>query len=390
MHRRMFLKSVLASSAASALGASPLTKALVPGNGDRANRPLKILMLGGRRYVGPAIVAEALARGHEVTLFNRGLTNPHLFRQLEFLYGDRERENGLTALEGDREWDAVVDTWADDPRRVAATSKLLAGRSGHYAYISSIAVYGGELYQRVGLPATANVPAWSNADETKGDEMYYPARKAFGERYVQTYFPERHSLHRCHRIEGLSPQGRLDYAESDPFFTPYWIARLHEGGRFIAPGEPTDTTQWIDVQDVGRFVVQCLDQAYNGPFNLCQTALWGDWLQTIDDLTGNHAEPVWVPAEFLAERDVMPFTDVPGWIPHSDRGKGFFQISNQRAMEHGMQLQPQAATHAEMYEAWLRHHYRTDGQDPRHGAKIGRMETALLAEWDARQGRNAE
>jgi 2'-hydroxyisoflavone reductase len=382
VQKRQLLKSLVAVAA---LSVGRPAWPLIPGSGDRTGRPLKILMLGGRRFVGPAIVSHALARGHEVTLFNRGRTNPDLFRHLELLSGDRQRQEGLAALQGGREWDVVVDTWAGDPRRVKATAALLGGRVGHYAYISSIAVYGGELYKRVDLPATVTVPAWSGADETLGNDMVYPARKAHAERYVQAHFPDGHSIYRCHGIRGLSPHGRLDYEEPDPYITPYWLARMHKGGSYLAPGETTDTTQWIDVQDVGHFVVHCLEQAHTGPFNLCQTARWGTFLQTLDDLTGNRSEPVWVPASFLFERNISSFTDIPNWVSHQETGKGFFQISNQRALDHGLSLRPLANTYADLYEAWLRHHHRSDGTDPTHSAVIGREEARLLAEWAAQQ-----
>ena len=92
--------------------------------------------------MGPAVVNRALARGHEVTLFNRGITRPYLFPKVEKLRGNRSSTNSnLSALGKRRRWDAVIDTWPEHAHLVAETASLLAQRTDYYYFVSSIAVY---------------------------------------------------------------------------------------------------------------------------------------------------------------------------------------------------------------------------------------------------------
>ena len=144
-----------------------------------ASRPRRILVLGGTNFVGPAIVERAIARGHQVTLFNRGRTNPHLFERLELLVGDRQPDSsaGLGALEGDRRWDAVVDVWPDNVALVGPTARMLRDRTDYYFFVSSVAVYAS--FDRPGLDETTPL---------KQSGTGYGARKAAAEALLGSLF----------------------------------------------------------------------------------------------------------------------------------------------------------------------------------------------------------
>ncbi|MHC4769504.1 MAG: twin-arginine translocation signal domain-containing protein, partial [Planctomycetota bacterium] len=143
--RRSFLQT---AAAGSLLGAAVPAAAAAPPDGlprpgpepDKAGRSLSLLFLGGTGFLGPATVEWALARGHTVTLFNRGKTNPDLFPDVEKLQGDRHEPGALDVLEG-RTWDAVIDTSAYVPAHVEASAGLLAPNVGQYVLLSSVSVY---------------------------------------------------------------------------------------------------------------------------------------------------------------------------------------------------------------------------------------------------------
>ena len=133
MRRRTFLASSLAS--ASALALTPASRAV---SREARPEPLRLLVLGGTNFVGPAIVDAALSRGHRVTLFNRGITRPELFPNAEKLRGLRgTKREDLSALSGTRHWDAVVDVWPEQSALVESTAKLLVDRVSFYYFISS-------------------------------------------------------------------------------------------------------------------------------------------------------------------------------------------------------------------------------------------------------------
>ncbi|MDA1260759.1 MAG: epimerase, partial [Planctomycetota bacterium] len=134
--RRQFLAASAALGASLALPRSAV--AAVPANPLRAGKPGKLLILGGTRFLGPAVVHDAKARGWEITLFNRGKSDPGAFPELEHLIGDRDGQ--LDALKG-RDWDAVVDTSGYVPRHVRDSAELLKDHCGHYVFVSTVSVY---------------------------------------------------------------------------------------------------------------------------------------------------------------------------------------------------------------------------------------------------------
>lgn len=374
MRRRDFLAASLAAAGGLLLPGG--ARAGAGGIHPTAARPLRILFLGGTNFVGPAIVDVALERGHEVTLFNRGITNPWLYTHLERLVGNRDpdRGPGLDPLRGDRRWDAVVDTWQDSPVAVDLTAKLLHDRVYAYAYISSIAVYQGPNYRKKSFDEDAEVPA-SEMPSSVDVELHYPVRKQLGEEAVARQFPDRHATLRAYGIVGTDAQGLVAGG-------PYWPMRVRQGGEILAPGDGRDFTQWTDVRDLADFTLHAIENRVYGTYNVSRGATFAELLAELAELSPRGGELTWVPAEFLFERKVESFTHVPGWVWRHEMEGGFYHASTERARAAGLRPRSIRATYGVVIDAFLREHGQGfDFTDREHGVEIARREKELLEAW---------
>ena len=166
--------SARAGGALGVLGA--FGSAACAGSTGSEGGPLRILILGGTRFIGPHQVKYALDRGHEVSIFTRGQTEPPFyhdyFERVEHLIGDRTSD--LSALEG-REWDAVIDNSASYPSWVASTTELLRDQVDRYLFVSSISAYAD--FATVGIDEDYHVGQLS-PDEAEDDGGYGPGRRA--------------------------------------------------------------------------------------------------------------------------------------------------------------------------------------------------------------------
>jgi 2'-hydroxyisoflavone reductase len=261
---------------------------------------MKLLILGGTVFLGRHLVQAALARGHEVTLFNRGQHNPNLFPNVEKLRGDRD--NNLSSLK-DRTWDAVIDTSGYIPRLVQASAQLLKNNVNHYTFISSISAY-----QGLSLPnqdETASVGKLS--DETIEEittETYGPL-KALCEEVIKTLFPSRALIIRPGLIVG-------SHDPTDRF--TYWVHRVARGGEVLAPGRPERQIQIIDVRDLAEWTVKMAETQNIGIYN----AIGPDYHLTMQHLlnlcksvSGSDARFCWVDEELLEHHGVEPWTELP-------------------------------------------------------------------------------
>ncbi len=228
--RRQFLQYSLTAASLLALGPRALAGPDKKKSTAAAKKKLKILVLGGTGFLGPAFVTAAQARGHTLTLFNRGKTRPELFPNVEKLQGDRDpkKGEGLKALEG-RKWDAVLDTSGYYPRMVKASAELLAPNVEQYVFISSISAYANndEPHEDESGP-TAKLA--DPTVETMGKNFEnFGGLKRLCEEAAETAFPDRATLVRPGYIVG--PEDRSDR------FT-YWPVRYDEGRRDAGAGQP--------------------------------------------------------------------------------------------------------------------------------------------------------
>ncbi len=320
---------------------------------------MKLLVLGGTSFLGRHLAGTALERGHELTLFNRGRTNPELFPEAEKLHGDRD--GGLTPLEG-RSFDAVVDTSGFFPRIVRASAELLADSAGHYTFVSSVSVYA-DLSQ----PPDESSATGTIEDETVedfGDEhQNYGPLKALCERKVERMFPGRALVVRPGLIVG-------PYDPTDRF--TYWPRRLAHGGKILAPGTPDRPVQFIDARDLADWIVRMAEERRSGIFNAANHgATFGDVLA--------RADVVWVDDAFLLEQGVGEWMELPLWIA-DPAFAGMEEVDVSRAVAAGLTFRPIAETIRDTAE-W---DATRDEYVPKAGLAPER-EAALLAAWRERE-----
>jgi 2'-hydroxyisoflavone reductase len=292
---------------------------------------MRLLVIGGTVFLGRAVVAAALDRGHAVTLFHRGLHNPGLFSAAEHVLGDRTRD--LSALRG-REWDAAIDTCGFEPEHVGAAARLLADVVGHYGFVSS-----GSAYRD-----WPDAPVDERSPVHTGDEREYGPLKAACERAVEAALPGRALHARAGVIVGPHENvGRL----------PWWLRRMAAGGEVLAPGPPEAPIQLIDARDLAAWMLDMAEGGRAGAFNAIAppgSATWGELLGAAREVTGGGAELCWVDAAAVAERVPESWEQLPLWpIPGL---AGLYGMSGAQAAEAGLRPRPVGETAADTW-AWL-------------------------------------
>ena len=338
--RRRFLKTSLLGGAAVAAGCTPEV-AMEPEAKTQAADPMKILILGGTGFIGPHMVREALRRGHEVSLFNRGRTNSELFPDLQLFKGDRN--NGLQSLEGGK-WDVVVDNSGYVPRHVEDSARLLSSVVSHYLYVSTLSVYA--LSPR---PITEESPVATMEDETVEEvtgETYGPMKALCERRVTAEFGADRTIILRPTYICG--PGDRTDR------YT-YWPARTLRGGEMLWPGTPEDDIQIIDVRDFANFTVDCLEQKILGTFNTVTPAgsfKMGDLLEDSLAVTDADMTPVWVDVDFISENKIAEGGGLPIWEDPDGEYAALSQVDGSRAVAAGLKNRPTRETARDTISWW--------------------------------------
>jgi len=337
--RRSLIKLGMAGGAA--LAAAPL---LAAGGGPaaaRQGRPLRILILGGTGFTGPHQVRYALARGHQITLFNRGRRPQAWPAQVEELTGDRETGE-LDALRG-REWDVCIDNPTSVPHWVRDVADVLDGKVGQYIFISTLSVYAGNATP--GEDEDAPRATYEGEDpmrETRAsliaDMSLYGPLKAECEREAERRFAGRATLVRPGLIVGPGD-------ETDRF--TYWPVRLARGGDVLAPGDGSDPVMFIDARDLAEWTIRLAEQRAFGAFN----AVGPDYPLSMAAMlygiraTGSAGARLhWADADWLAGQGVRPWSDLPVWIPGRGDSAGFHTRSIARALASGLSFRPLAQT----------------------------------------------
>jgi 2'-hydroxyisoflavone reductase len=294
---------------------------------------MRILILGGTIFLGRALVEAALARGHQVTLFNRGRSNPGSFPEIEQLHGDRRQD--LSALEG-RRWEAVIDTSGYLPGEVRRSAEKLSGAADHYTFISSLSVYADS--SKLGTTEEGAVGALDDptVEEVTG-ETYGPL-KALCEQAAADIFRERALILRPGLIVG-------PYDPSDRF--TYWPYRVSQGGEVLAPGRPERLVQFIDVRDLAEWNLELIEAGKGGVYNAVgpdpQPAM-RELLNTCRAIANNDARFTWVSDDFLVEQEAGPWIELPLWLPETGEVAGFFAYDNTRAVRDGLKFRLLADT----------------------------------------------
>jgi 2'-hydroxyisoflavone reductase len=288
---------------------------------------MRLLVLGGTGFVGRHIVERALARGDEVTLFNRGRTAPHLFAAAELLRGDRAGD--LRALRDGGPWDAAIDVTGYRPEEVAASAQLLGDRVAHLTFISTVSVYADA--SQPGVDEDAPLAPLTG----RGGWADYGALKALCEREVVDAFGERALVVRPGIVAGPhDPTNRFSA----------WVARMARGGRVVAPGAPDRPVQLIDARDLAAFVLDMTVARATGIFNAVGEWLtWGEMLAACV-VPGSATELVWISDEQLRQAGVAEDA-LALWIAADDRDSaGFMRVSGARAAAAGLRHRALAQT----------------------------------------------
>jgi 2'-hydroxyisoflavone reductase len=322
---------------------------------------MRLLVIGGTKFLGRAVVAAALARGHAVTLFHRGRTNPDLFLEAERVIGDRD--GGLDAL-GKRTWDAVIDPSGYVPRVVRASAERLRDAAGHYQFVSSISVYA--RFDRPGLGEDA--PLRELADPATEDVMpNYGGLKALCERAAADAFgAERVAIVRPGLIVGPhDPSGRF----------PWWVWRSGRGGAMVAPAPPSRPVQLVDARDLGAWMVRLAEERRAGTYNATSPPF--SFAAMLEACRAD--QPVWIDEARLLAAGVAPWMDLPLWIPRGDpEHEHMLEVDVSRAVAAGLTFRPLADTALDTLR-WI----REVREFPREYGPVGldlEREARLLAE----------
>ena len=344
---------------------------------DRVKQ-MKLLILGGTRFVGRHLVDAALTRNHEVTLFNRG-THPAPFPNVETIKGDRNHD--LSKLEG-RGWDAVIDTSGYLPRSIAASALVLSSAIDNYVFISSVSVYAdltqADIHETAALATLSSEQLEAaNAVDSSGQisaviyGKMYGGLKALCERTAEEVLPNRVLIIRPGLIVGP-----YDYTDR---FT-YWASRVARGGEVLAPGRPSRQVQFIDARDLAEWIIKMIERKEAGVYNangLHDSLTMETVLEKCRTVSDSDATITWVSESFLLEEKVAPWSELPLWVPEAPPPymKGLISINCDKAIAAGLTLRPLDETIADVL-TWK--------QSNHEGLKAGMdaaKEQLLLRKW---------
>ncbi|GAA2632778.1 NAD-dependent epimerase/dehydratase family protein [Paractinoplanes durhamensis] len=295
---------------------------------------MRLLILGGSGFVGRSVAEEAVARGDDVTVFNRGQRGTPA--GVRVLHGDRMSPDGLAALNVDQSWDAVIDTWSAGAGAVGRTARLLSGRAGHYGYVSSRSVY------RWGTP----LPLTEDSPLADPREPGYAGDKVRGENAADS-FDGPVMLGRAGLILGPHEDiGRL----------PWWLNRLARGGPTLAPGPRVLPLQYIDARDLAIFMLNAAVSQLSGPYNVVSEpghTTMGELLEVAREVTGNRAQLRWADPSVIAAAGIAGWSQLPIWLPPGPDHDFLHRGDVTKALKVGLRCRPIYDTVADTWQ-WLR------------------------------------
>lgn len=327
---------------------------------------MKLLVLGGTHHVGRAVVEVALARGDQVTTLTRGVSGPSA-AGAEERHGDRTDPAQLRSALGDDTWDAVIDTWSGAPRVVLDSARLLAGRAGHYGYVSSRSVH------QWPFPAGGDESAAvvdGDAASDSGDD--YSEAKRGGELAAIEAFGDRALLARAGLILGpYEIVGRM----------PWWLRRIERGGDVLAPGPADMPLQYIDCRDLAAWMLLAADRGLGGPFSTVSQpghATMRTLLEAAVATVGSDARLVWADPKVIEEAGIEGWIELPVWVPPDGETAGLHTGDVSKVYAAGMTCRPVTETVADTW-AWLQAEGDPAPGRTRHGLDPDREREVLAS-----------
>ncbi|MBI3259633.1 MAG: NAD-dependent epimerase/dehydratase family protein [Ignavibacteriae bacterium] len=327
---------------------------------------MNVLILGGTIFLGRHLVPALQERGHTVTLFNRGIHSPGDFPDVEKLRGNRD--GNLSALEG-RKWDAVVDTCGYVPRIVSMSARLLAPNIDRYVFISSVSVYEGNdgvMDEESPVSKLTGTTTEEITSETYGGLKY------LCEQAAEEAMPGRVLVIRPGLIVGANDwSGRF----------AYWVNRAMVGGRVLIPDATEQVCQFIDVRDLAEWIADMVEKKATGVYNADGDAniTFGNVLKAcFSERKAGEYEFVRVNEEFLLENDVVPYREMPLWIPKVWGNRIF---SSEKAVKDGL-LYCRLSDTIEDIRSWL---LTVKPREKALGKSLtGARERELFGKWSVR------
>ena len=342
---------------------------------------MKVLIIGGKKFLGRHLINAAQSRNHEVTIFNRGKFSEEVFLNVEQINGDRNRD--LMKL-SNRTWDAVIDTCGYLPQSVRLSAEFFKHNVDRYIFISSISAYAD--FSEPNFDETAPLSQLTYEQEAelsiidiKGDLTAYALGEMYGalkvlcEQEIERTMPNRTLIIRPGLIVG-------EFDWTDRF--SYWVMRVARGGEVLAPANPKRFIQFIDAMDLAEWTIKMAEDKWTGifnavgrPFELTMEAL----LSEIRNVTHSNAEFTWASEKFLTDQAVEPWTDMPLFIPESDESmQGFLSANVDKAIEKGLSFRP-------LRETILRTlNWRSSVADKLNAGISEEREAELLTRWKLR------
>ncbi|HEX4683251.1 MAG TPA: NAD-dependent epimerase/dehydratase family protein [Gemmatimonadaceae bacterium] len=380
-HRRDFIRHAALTGGAVALRLPRHALAIPP-----AARPLNILILGGTGLTGPYQVRYALARGHKVTVFNRGRRNDVLPSGVTELIGDRNQHQ-VGALKG-KEWDAVIDNPTTLPFWVKDAADVLKDHTKQYVFVSTISVY--DTAGQTAVNESSPVVQYTKGDPlavtpqefAKDFENLYGRMKTASEREAAKWFGNRTTIIRPTLIVGPG---------DDSFRFTYWPYRIARGGEILVPGDGMDHVQLIDARDLAEWTIRVVENGTTGTFNAAGPASSLTMAEEVYGIRGaldgnRDVRFTWVPADFLAAQKVSAWGDMPTWIPRTDPDYAQANADNRRAVAAGLTFRPLGASAVDAL-AWFNAAPAEAQSRMLKSAGISpERERSVLAAWHATKG----
>jgi 2'-hydroxyisoflavone reductase len=366
-NRRQFITTAAGAGAAFALGVTPVRAAPA-----RASRALRLLILGGTGFLGPHQIRYALERGHHITIFNRGRTDPRLFgdqfARVEHIEGDRAGD--LAGLRG-KQWDAVIDNSGQNIAWARASAQLLAPAAKYYLYVSSTGVF--SPYLKVGLTEEDQPPL---VDNPPVDPPSYGVMKTQSERAVQAAFGERAIIVRPNYIVGPGDT-------TDRF--PYWPVRIARGGEVLVPGTHDDPVQFIDVRDLTEWMIRLIEEGRTGVFNAGgpqqRQMTIAEMVYGIRAVTTERVDWVWIPDyDFLREQRLGAM--VP-WVMPRGNSLGHTRVNYDKAVRNGLTFRPLAVTVKDTLDWWVSSAVTPERRAAPRFVLTPEREKEIIAAWKA-------